>query len=33
MIDASLYGLAAAGYVVVVVLVLQLFSTTDRDDE
>lgn len=33
MIEASLYGLAAAGYVIVVVLVLRLFSGTDRDDE
>lgn len=33
MIEASLYGLAAAGYVIVVVLVLRLFSSTDRDDE
>ena len=30
---ACFFGLAAAGYVVVVVLVLQLFSTTDLDDE
>lgn len=33
MIEASLYGLAAAGYVVVVVLVLRLFGPTDLDDE
>ena len=31
MIEAALYGLAAAGYVVFVVIVLRLFSSTDRD--
>lgn len=33
MIEASLYGLAAAGYVVAVVIVLRLFGPTDLDDE
>lgn len=32
MIEAALYGLAAAGYVVAVVIVLRVFSSTDRDD-
>lgn len=32
MIEAALYGLAAAVYVVAVVIVLRVFSVTDRDD-
>ena len=32
MIEAALYGLAAAGYVIGVVIVLRLFSSTDRDE-
>ena len=32
MIEAALYGLAAAGYVIAVVIVLRLFSSTDRGE-
>lgn len=33
MTEAALYGIAAALYVVAVVLVLRLFSDSDRDDQ
>ena len=33
MTEAALYGIAAALYVVAVVLVLRLFSPTDKDDQ
>lgn len=32
MIEAALYGLASAGYVLTVVVILRLFSNTDEDD-
>ena len=33
MTEAALYGIAAALYVVAVVLVLRLFSDSDKDDQ
>ena len=33
MTEAALYGIAAALYVAAVVLVLRLFSQTDKDDQ
>ncbi len=33
MTEAALYGIAAALYVVAVVLVLRLFSDSDRDSQ